>query len=75
MSDDAARLEIFIRFSEQCDDTEKVMLLNALDRLAKAKSKSAQTRCLNDFGDWYLKRRGLEPRTPKRGAGRGAKKL
>lgn len=61
-----------LKFWAQCDDDEKVLFLNALERLAKAKSKSAQSRVMNEFGNWYLKRRGLPPLTPKRVAGRGA---
>lgn len=59
-------------FLAQCDNDEKVLLLWTLKKFAKAKSKSAQSRCMNEFADWYRQRRGLEPRTPKRVAGRVA---
>lgn len=61
-------------FIGQCDRDEKVALLNALDCLAEAKSESAGSRCMNEFRNWYLERRGLPPLTPKRVAGRGAEK-
>ena len=68
MSGEEEALERFKAFTAQLDREELAIYLHTLDWVGKAKSNSAASRYMNSFGDWYRKRRGLQPRTPKRGA-------
>ncbi len=53
------------RFVDQMDATERFIFLQALYRMADARSNSWFTRRLHEFDDWYRERRGIPPRAPR----------